>query len=97
MEPAPSIAKGIKGFALASIGPLCLLPLLVVWVLWAGAPQSSFQMFVTLELIVLVSGVLAIVFSLMGFRKRSSKLKFLNIATIVLACILGFLVGFSLL
>jgi len=54
-------------------------------------------MFLTLELIVIVFWALAIVFSLWGFRKRSFKLKFLNLTTIVLATILGLLVGFSLL
>ena len=68
------------------VGPLCLLPLLILWVLWSGARRLSFQMFMTRELIVLVSWVLAIIFSLRGFRKSPFKLvKFLNITTIVLA------------
>jgi hypothetical protein len=54
-------------------------------------------MFITRELIVLTACVLAIVLSVRGFTARSSKLEFLNIATIVLESILGLLLGFSLL
>ncbi len=78
-------------------GPLCLIPLLILWVSWSGAHQSSFHMFITRELIVLIACVLAIVFSVRGFTARSPKVKFLNVTTIVLATILGFLFGFSLL
>ena len=78
-------------------GPLCLLLLLVPWILKWGAPVSSFQMFVAHELFVLISWVLAIVFSVWGFRKRSFNLKFLNVTTIVLASILWLLDSWGML
>jgi len=78
-------------------GPLRLLPLLVPWVLKWGAAVSSFHMFVAHELFVLVSWVLAIVFSVWGFRKRPSNLQFLNVTTIVLASILWLLDSWGML
>jgi len=78
-------------------GPLCLLPLLVPWALKWGAPVSSFHMFVAHELFVLVSWVLAIVFSVWGFRKRQSNLQFLNVTTIVLTSILWLLDSWGML
>lgn len=97
VRPEPHTVKTSVDWISYLLGPLCLLPLLILLVFWSGAHQSSFRMFLTLELIVIVFWALAIVFSLWGFRKRSFKLKFLNLTTIVLATILGLLVGFSLL
>ena len=74
-----------------------LAPLLVPWALKWGAPVSSFHMFVAHELFVLVSWVLAIVFSVWGFRKRQSNLRFLNVTTIVLASILWLLDSWGML
>jgi hypothetical protein len=54
-------------------GPLCLLPLLILWVRWSGVHQPSFQMFMARELIVLIFWVLAIIFSVRSFRKRPPK------------------------
>lgn len=54
-------------------------------------------MFVAHELFVLVSWVLAIVFSVWGFRKRQSNLQFLNVTTIVLTSILWLLDSWGML
>ena len=78
-------------------GPLCLLVLLIVWVLWSGAHQPSFGAFVARELIVLLSWLLAIIFSVWGFGNRPRKLKFLNITIVVFASVLAPLDAFSLL
>lgn len=80
-----------------SVGSLCLFLLLILWILWWGKPQSSFLMFIIREVIIFVFWALALVFSLWGFRKRPFKLKLLNITTMVLASILGFLASFPLL
>lgn len=99
-------------------GPLCLLPALVISGLWIVAVnRSSAQTervsyylsffprgtdVYQLALIVFVSCLLAIVFSVLGFRKRSfghaagadwrgDLVQPLHIATIVMASIIGFL------
>jgi hypothetical protein len=54
-------------------------------------------MFVAHELFVLVSWVLAIVFSVWGFRKRPFNLQFLNVTTIILASILWLLDSWGML
>jgi len=79
------------------LAPVFLLPLVIILVRWAGRPQSSFQMFLSLELIVLVSWALAIVFSLWGFRRRPLPLKLLNVTVIVVGSMLALLDGFALL
>ena len=71
--------------------------LLIVWVLWSGAPQPSYQAFITRELIVLAAWLLAVIFSVWGFRSRPPKLRFLNIIIIVFTCLFAALDGFSLL
>ena len=89
--------KNFVDWASCLVGPPCLLILLILWILWSGARQRSFQTFITRELVVLVSWVLAIVFSVWGFTKRPSRLKPLNIFTIVFASILWFADSFSML
>ena len=79
------------------VGPLCLLTLLILWVLWAGARQPSSHGFITRELIVLGTWALAILSSVLGIRKRPFKLKLLNLNIIVFASILGLSACFSML
>ena len=62
-----------------------------------GLLCRHFNMFVAHELFVLVSWVLAIVFSVWGFRKRQSNLQFLNVTTIVLTSILWLLDSWGML
>ena len=78
------------------VGPLCLVPLLIIY-FSAGGRLPSFWVFASLELTVLVSWFGAIYFSVHGLNERSFKLKVLNYAVIVLASVLAFLDGFGLL
>jgi len=71
-----------------------LLVLLIVRVLWSEAPQPSYQAFITRELIVLASCLLAVIFSALAFRSRSRKLKTVNITTVVFTCCLQLLMVF---
>jgi uncharacterized membrane protein YfhO len=75
--------------------PLCLIPLGIIALRAASlVPQSSFAMWVGLELVILVSAALAIGLSLWRFRERSASLKVLAIATIAVAGVLGPLEAF---
>jgi hypothetical protein len=79
------------------VGPLCLVPLLIIYFAAGGRRLPSFWVFAALELTVFVSWFGATYFSVHGIRKRSFKLKVLNYAVIVLAFVLAFLDGFGLL
>ena len=76
------------GPVVASI--VCLLPLAVIWI-QAGnwVRQSSFQMWLMLEATIAISALLAMAFSLIGFRSRPWPLKVLGIATLLVAFAVG--------
>ena len=79
---------------------LCLIPLGIIALpptispLWPLIPQSSFGMWVGLELIILLSAGLAIGLSVWRFWEQSAGLKVLAVVTMVFAGVLGALEAF---
>jgi len=69
---------------------VCVVPLVVIWIR-AGdwVRQSSFWMWLMLEAMIAVSALLAIAFSLIGFRSRPLALKVLGIVTLLVALVVG--------
>ena len=77
------------------VAAVFLIPLGIIALRAAAfVPQSSFAMWVALELTILVSAGLAIGMSIWRFRQRSPGLKVLAVATIVAGAVLGPLEAF---